>query len=42
MLTQPTLGQLGELRLHALARAWQAQHEDPSIEELAFDGEPTH
>ena len=37
MLTQPTLEQLGELRLHALARAWQAQHEDPSIDDLAFD-----
>jgi DNA replication protein DnaC len=37
MLTQPTVEQLGELRLHALARAWQTQHEDPSIEELAFD-----
>ncbi len=37
MLTQPTLEQLGELRLYALARAWQAQHEDPSIEEIGFD-----
>jgi len=37
MLTQPTLEQLEELRLHALARAWQAQHEDPSIEDLGFD-----
>jgi DNA replication protein DnaC len=37
MLTQPTLGQLNELRLHALARAWQAQHEDPSLDDLGFD-----
>lgn len=37
MLTQPTLEQLNELRLHALARAWQAQHEDPTIDDLAFD-----
>ena len=37
MLTQPTLEQLNELRLFALARAWQAQHEDPSIDDLGFD-----
>jgi DNA replication protein DnaC len=37
MLTQPTLEQLSELRLPALARAWQAQHEDPSIHDLGFD-----
>ncbi len=37
MLTQPTLAQLNELRLHALARAWQAQHEDPSLDDLGFD-----
>jgi DNA replication protein DnaC len=37
MLTQPTLEQLNELRLHALARAWQAQHEDPTIDDLGFD-----
>lgn len=37
MLTQPTLEQLGELRLHALARAWKAQHDDSGIEELGFD-----
>ena len=37
MLTQPTLEQLNELRLHALARAWQAQHEDPSLDDLGFD-----
>ncbi len=37
MLTQPTLEQLTELRLHALARAWQAQHEDPTIHDLGFD-----
>ena len=37
MLTQPTLEQLNELRLHALAQAWQAQHEDPSTDDLSFD-----
>jgi DNA replication protein DnaC len=37
MLTQPTLAQLNELRLHALARAWQSQHEDPSLDDLGFD-----
>jgi DNA replication protein DnaC len=37
MLTQPTLEQLHELRLHALAQAWQAQHEDPSTDDLSFD-----
>jgi len=37
MLTQPTLEQLNELRLHALARAWQAQHQDPTIDDLGFD-----
>jgi len=37
MLTEPTLAQLYELKLHALARAWQAQQEDPSVAELDFD-----
>lgn len=37
MLRQPTLEQLGELRLHALAQAWQAQQEDSRHEELGFD-----
>ena len=37
MLAQPTLEQLGELRLHALARAWQGQQEDPSMADLGFD-----
>ena len=37
MLTQPTLEQLNELRLHAMARAWQAQHEDPRTDDLGFD-----
>ena len=37
MLTQPTLEQLNELRLHTLARTWQAQHEDPSLDDLGFD-----
>ena len=37
MLTQPTLEQLHEMRLHALARAWHAQHEDPSTDDLSFD-----
>lgn len=37
MLMQPTLEQLNELRLHALAQAWQAQHEDPGTDDLGFD-----
>jgi DNA replication protein DnaC len=37
MLTEPTLAQLCELKLHALARAWQGQQEDPSVAELGFD-----
>ena len=37
MLMQPTLEQLNELRLHTLAQAWQAQHEDPSTDDLGFD-----
>jgi DNA replication protein DnaC len=37
MLTQPTLEQLTELRLFSLARAWQAQHEDPTTDDLGFD-----
>ena len=37
MMTQPTQEQLTELRLFALARAWQAQHEDPSTDDLGFD-----
>ncbi len=37
MLTEPTLEQLSGLRLHALARAWQAQHEDPASSDLGFD-----
>ncbi len=37
MLTQPILEQLNELRLFALARAWQAQHEDPTTGDLGFD-----
>jgi DNA replication protein DnaC len=37
MLDQPTLDQLGGLRLHALARAWQQQQEDPGMGELGFD-----
>jgi DNA replication protein DnaC len=37
MLTQPTLEQLAELRLHALSRAWQGQQEDPAIGDLGFD-----
>jgi DNA replication protein DnaC len=37
MLTQPILDQLSELRLYALAQAWQAQHADSGIEELGFD-----
>ena len=37
MLAQPTLEQLAEMRLNALARAWQQQQEDPTIGELGFD-----
>lgn len=37
MLTQPTAEKLSDLRLHALARAWQAQQEDASMVDLAFD-----
>ncbi len=37
MLAQPTLEQLSGLRLHALARAWQEQQEDPAASDLGFD-----
>ena len=37
MLKQPTLEQLNELRLHAMARSWEAQTKDPSSDELGFD-----
>jgi DNA replication protein DnaC len=37
MLKQPTLEQLNELRLHAMARAWEGQAEDPSSGDLGFD-----
>ena len=37
MLTQPTVEQLTELRLHALSRAWQDQQADASMAELGFD-----
>jgi DNA replication protein DnaC len=37
MLTEPTLEQLAELKLHRLARAWQAQQEDPAMSDLGFD-----
>jgi DNA replication protein DnaC len=37
MLDQPTMEQLTEMRLNALARAWQQQQEDPTIGELGFD-----
>jgi DNA replication protein DnaC len=37
MLTQPTAEKLSDLRLHALSRAWQAQQEDASMDDLAFD-----
>ncbi len=37
MLKQPTLEQLNELRLHAMARAWEGQAEDPSTDDLGFD-----
>jgi DNA replication protein DnaC len=37
MLTQPTVEQLTELRLHALSKAWQDQQADASMAELGFD-----
>ena len=37
MLAEPTLERLSELKLHVLARAWQAQQEDPAVTDLAFD-----
>jgi hypothetical protein len=37
MLAQPTQEQLTELRLFALDRAWQAQNEDPTTDDLGFD-----
>jgi len=37
MLAQPTLEQLAGMKLHALARAWQGQQEDPAIGDLGFD-----
>jgi DNA replication protein DnaC len=37
LLSQPTYEKLAELRLHALARAWQGQQEDAAMAELAFD-----
>jgi len=37
MLTQPTQEQLTELRLFALARAWHAQQQDPTTDDLGFD-----
>jgi DNA replication protein DnaC len=37
MLKEPTLEQLAGLKLHALARAWQGQQEDPAMGDLGFD-----
>jgi len=37
LLTQPTVDQLSELRLHAITRAWKAQQQDPSMSDLGFD-----
>lgn len=37
MLNEPTLEKLTELKLHALARAWQEQQQTPDLGELAFD-----
>ena len=37
MLKEPTLEQLSGLKLHALARAWQGQQEDPTMGDLGFD-----
>jgi DNA replication protein DnaC len=37
MLNEPTLEKLAELKLHALARAWQEQQGKPEMAELGFD-----
>lgn len=37
MLTNPTIEKLCALRLNAMVSAWEAQHQDPSINALAFD-----
>lgn len=37
MLTNPTIEKLCALRLNAMVSAWEAQHQDPSINSLAFD-----
>ena len=38
MLTEPTIDKLHALRLGAMAAAWTAQHEDPKMNEIDFDG----
>jgi len=37
MLDEPTLEKLAELKLHALARAWQEQQAQADVHELGFD-----
>lgn len=37
MLPEPTREKLAELKLHVLARAWEAQQQDAEMSELAFD-----
>jgi DNA replication protein DnaC len=37
MLSQPTVDQLAELRLHAMSKAWLDQQADVSMAELSFD-----
>jgi len=37
MLKEPTLEKLSDMRLHALATAWERQQEDVSVADLTFD-----
>ena len=37
MLTSPTLEKLRTMKLDAMAKAWEAQQQDPAIAQLAFD-----
>jgi DNA replication protein DnaC len=37
VLTEPTMGKLKSMRLHALGEAWTAQQKDPESQKLSFD-----
>jgi hypothetical protein len=37
MLTTPTLDKLRAMKLDAMAKAWEAQQQDPAVAQLAFD-----